>query len=159
MIEKKIKTISQLKDIVVSLKSKEKRIVFTNGCFDILHYGHVKYLEEAKKKGDVLIVAINSDDSVKKIKGLGLPIMPARERIRLVSALESVDYVTIFNQSTPIKLIKLLKPDILVKGRDWKTDNIVGKEFVESYHGKVLTIPYIGKLSSSNLIKKIAKKF
>lgn len=159
MIEQKIKTNNQLKKIVNSLKSKGKRIIFTNGCFDLLHYGHVKYLEEAKKKGDILIVAINSNSSVKKIKGKKRPLIPERERIRLISALESVDFVTTFSQRTPLKLIKLIKPDLLVKGDDWKTDDIVGKEVVESYRGKTLTIPYVPGLSSSNLIKKIAKKF
>lgn len=159
MIEEKIKSISQLKKIVNSLKAKGKRIVFTNGCFDILHFGHVKYLEQAKKKGDILIVAINSDRSIKKIKGKKRPIMPQKQRTRLVAALESVDYVTIFNQSTPLKLIKLLKPQVLVKGADWKTKDIVGGEVVKSYQGKVVTVACIGKLSSSNLIKKIAQRF
>lgn len=159
MVEDKIKSISKLKKTIDSLKPKGKRIVFTNGCFDILHFGHAKYLEAAKKKGDILIVAVNSDSSVRKIKGKKRPVIPQRERMRLVAALESVDYVTVFNQSTPLKLIKLLKPNILVKGGDWKAKDIVGKEFVESYRGKAITIPCIGKLSSSNLIKKIAQKF
>jgi rfaE bifunctional protein nucleotidyltransferase chain/domain len=159
LIERKVKTILKLKKIVNTLRSRGKRIVFTNGCFDILHYGHVKYLEEAKKKGDILIVAINSDSSVRKIKGKKRPIIPEKERMRVVSALESVDYVTSFNQPTPVKLIKLLRPDVLVKGSDWKTENIVGRDFVESYRGKVKTVPYVGRLSSSDLIKKIAKEF
>jgi len=159
LIESKIKANLQLKKIIAGLKSKGKKIVFTNGCFDILHYGHVKYLEGAKKKGDILVVAINSDSSVKKIKGSRRPIIPAKERIRLVSALESVDYVTTFNELTPLKVIKLVKPDVLVKGGDWKTSNIVGKEFVESYKGRIITIPFVSGLSSNKLIKKIAKKF
>lgn len=159
MIESKIKANLQLKKIISGLKSKGKKVVFTNGCFDILHYGHVKYLEEAKKKGDILVVAINSDSSVKKIKGSRRPIIAAKERIRLVSALESVDYVTTFSESTPLKVIKLVKPDVLVKGGDWKTSNIVGSEFVKSYKGRIITIPFVSGLSSSKLIKKIAKKF
>ena len=159
MIERKIKTISQLKKIIRSLKSKGKTIVFTNGCFDILHYGHVRYLEEAKKKGDILVVAVNSDSSARKLKGEKRPIVRLKERMRLVSALESVDFVTFFSQLTPIKLIETLKPDLLVKGGDWENSKIVGKKFVESYRGKVLTISCVSGLSSSNLIKKIVQKF
>jgi D-beta-D-heptose 7-phosphate kinase/D-beta-D-heptose 1-phosphate adenosyltransferase len=159
LIERKIKSFGQLKKTISLLKSKGKRIVFTNGCFDILHYGHAKYLEEAKKKGDILVVAVNSDSSVRRLKGSRRPVVRERERALLVSALESVDFVTVFSEATPIKLITSLKPDVLVKGSDWNGGNIVGKEFVESYHGRVLTIPYVSGLSSSNLIKKIAKKF
>ena len=159
MIERKIKSLSQLKKTISLLKSKGKRIVFTNGCFDILHYGHAKYLEEARKKGDILVVAVNSDSSARRLKGSRRPVVRERERLRLVSALESVDFVTVFSEATPIKLITSLKPDVLVKGSDWKNGNIVGKEFVESYRGKVLTIPYVSGLSSSNLIKKIAQNF
>lgn len=159
MISHKIKSLHQLKRITAALKSRGKKIVFTNGCFDLLHYGHAQYLEEAKSKGDILIVAINTDSSAKKIKGRNRPITPLRQRMHLIAALESVDYVTSFNQATPLALIKLIKPQVLVKGADWKAKNIVGKDIVESYRGKVLTIPYISGLSSSNLIKKIAKKF
>lgn len=159
MTSEKIKTIHQLKNAVALLKAKGKRIVFTNGCFDLLHWGHAKYLEEAKKKGDILIVAINSDSSVKKLKGSGRPVTAEKQRISLVAALESVDYVITFSQSTPLRLIKVLKPDVLVKGSDWKSENIVGKKIVESYGGRVLTIPFVPGLSSSKLIKKIAKKF
>ena len=159
MIERKIKSINRLRKIVNLLKSKGKRIVFTNGCFDILHYGHAKYLEEAKKKGDILVVAVNSDSSVRRLKGNRRPVVREKERVRLVSALESVDFVTVFSDATPIKVITALKPDVLVKGGDWKNSNIVGREFVESYRGKVLAIPYVSGLSSSSLIKKIAEKF
>jgi D-beta-D-heptose 7-phosphate kinase/D-beta-D-heptose 1-phosphate adenosyltransferase len=159
LIERKIKSINRLRKIVNLLKSKGKRIVFTNGCFDILHYGHAKYLEEAKKKGDILVVAVNSDSSVRRLKGNRRPVVREKERVRLVSALESVDFVTVFSDATPIKVITALKPDVLVKGGDWKNSNIVGREFVESYRGKVLAIPYVSGLSSSSLIKKIAEKF
>lgn len=157
MIERKIKTAYQLRKIIASLKRCGKRIVFTNGCFDVLHYGHVKYLQQAKNKGDVLIVGVNSDSSVKKIKGNMRPIVPQRQRMRVVAALESVDFVAVFKQPTPIKLIKSLKPDILIKGGDWKTKAIVGSEFVKSYGGKTITIPFVRGLSTSNLIEKIAK--
>lgn len=159
MIADKIKTIHQLKKAATLLKAKGKRIVFTNGCFDLLHWGHAKYLEEAKKKGDILIVGINSDSSVKKLKGSNRPVTAEKQRTSLVAALESVNYVITFSQSTPLRLIKMLKPDVLVKGSDWKSKNIVGKKFVESYGGRVLTIPFVSELSSSKLIKKIAKKF
>lgn len=157
MLTEKIKKIGALKKIVASLKIKNKKIVFTNGCFDLLHLGHVKYLEQAKKKGDILIVAVNSDSSVRKIKGKGRPLNNENDRVSLIAALESVDYAVIFSDETPIKIIQAIRPDILIKGADWKKDNIVGSKFVASYGGKALTIELIKGRSTTNLIRKIAK--
>lgn len=155
----KIKKIASLKRIAASLKKKGRRIVFTNGCFDILHYGHVVYLEKAKRKGDCLIVGINSDLSVKKIKGESRPVVNEFDRARVLAGLQSVDFVAIFNEETPIKLIQALRPDVLIKGRDWKNKGIIGSDFVKSYGGKVLTIKLAKGRSTTNLIKKIAKTY
>ncbi|MFA5118225.1 MAG: D-glycero-beta-D-manno-heptose 1-phosphate adenylyltransferase [Candidatus Omnitrophota bacterium] len=157
-LEEKIKSLRQLQKVIRSLKSQRKRIVFTNGCFDLLHYGHVKYLQDARNKGDALIVAVNSDASVRKLKGKSRPIVPEKDRARVIAGLSSVDFVVIFNQDTPLTVIQALKPDILVKGADWNPDAIVGKDFVESYAGKVTTIQFVKGLSTTNLIKKIASR-
>ena len=159
MIDNKIKKLVKLKNIISRLKTQGKAIVFTNGCFDLLHYGHVKYLQEAKRKGDILIVAINSDASVRKIKGNKRPITHEKDRLSLIAALESVDYVFLFNEETPLRVIKELKPDILVKGADWKKPDIVGCDFVLSYGGKVSTLELVKGYSTTNLIKKIVKPF
>jgi len=153
---RKVKTLEQLKKIVNDKKRQEKSIVFTNGCFDLLHIGHIKLLEQAKPLGDELIVAINSDSSIHDLKGPGRPIIPEAERAHIISSLSSVDYVIIFSESTPINLIQELKPDILVKGADYKPEDIVGKDIVESYGGKVVQIPLVEDKSTSRLIKKIA---
>jgi D-beta-D-heptose 7-phosphate kinase/D-beta-D-heptose 1-phosphate adenosyltransferase len=157
-LEKKIKSLPQLQKAIRSLKSQRKRIVFTNGCFDLLHYGHVKYLQDARNKGDALIVAVNSDASVRKLKGKSRPIVPEKDRARVIAGLASVDFVVIFNQDTPLTVIQALKPDILVKGADWNPNAIVGKDFVESYAGKVTTIQFVKGLSTTNLIRKIASR-
>lgn len=159
MIDTKIKSLSELRKITAKLKSQNKTIVFTNGCFDLLHYGHVQYLQEAKAKGDILIVAINSDSSVRKIKGADRPIVKEKDRLSLAAALESVDYVLLFNEKTPLRLIKELKPDILAKGADWKKDKIIGGDFVSAYGGKVSTIKLQKGRSTSGIINKIVKIF
>ncbi len=138
------------------MKSQGKRVVFTNGCFDILHYGHTKYLQDARAKGDYLIVALNSDSSIKKIKGKDRPIVNQSDRLKVVAALGCVDSVVLFNQDTPIRLIRELKPDILVKGGDWDKARIVGADFVQGYGGKVLTIKLVKGRSTSAIIRKIA---
>lgn len=159
LFEEKIKNLRDLKKIIYRLKTKGKEIAFTNGCFDLLHYGHVKYLQEAKKKGDVLVVGINSDASVKRIKGNKRPIINEKERLSIIASLESVDYVILFKEDTPLKTIKFLKPDVLVKGADWNRNNIVGRDIVLEYGGKVSTIKFVNNHSTTNLIKKIAKAF
>ena len=145
--------------IIAGLKRRGKKIVFTNGCFDLLHYGHVKYLADAKKIGDILVVAINSDASVRKIKGSKRPIVNERDRLSLIAALESVDYVLLFNEDTPLEVIEKIKPDILVKGADWARDKIAGSSIVLGAGGKVATIKLVRGRSTTNLIKKIAKTF
>ncbi|MFA5145209.1 MAG: D-glycero-beta-D-manno-heptose 1-phosphate adenylyltransferase [Candidatus Omnitrophota bacterium] len=159
MISSKIKTLAELRKIILRLKARGKVVVFTNGCFDILHYGHAKYLEDAKKKGDILIVAVNSDASIKRIKGDKRPIVGQYDRLRLIASLESVDYAVLFNEDTPLKTIKELKPDILIKGSDWDKKQIAGSGIVLSRGGKVSTIKLIKGRSTTNLIKKIAKIF
>jgi rfaE bifunctional protein nucleotidyltransferase chain/domain len=158
-LEEKIKGLKELKKITAVLKKHGKKIIFTNGCFDILHYGHAKYLQEAKKKGGVLVVAVNSDSSVKKIKGGSRPVIPEKDRSRTLAALESVDYVVLFREVTPLKTIETLKPDILVKGSDWDRKDIVGSDYVKRHAGEVVTIKLLSGRSTTNLIKKIARKF
>ena len=131
------------------------KVVFTNGCFDVLHAGHVSYLEAAKELGDKLIVGINNDSSVRKLKGKDRPINPLEERMKLIQALKCVDHVVSFSEETPLKLIEFLKPNILVKGADYSTEEIVGASSVIRDGGEVKTIPLIKGLSSSDKIKKI----
>ena len=151
----KIKTQKELKRVIAYLRKQGKKIVFTNGCFDILHYGHIKYLQDAKGLADVLVLGLNSDSSVKKIKGSARPINKQLDRARVLSALSCVDYLTIFSEDTPLRLIRLIQPDVLVKGGDWQTEKIVGADFVKARGGKVLAIPYIKGYSTTKLINKI----
>lgn len=159
MLKSKVKNLGELCRIVKRLKAKGKRVVFTNGCFDILHYGHVKYLQDAKAKGDILIVAVNRDCSIKKIKGPKRPIVAEQDRANVIAALESVDYVVLFGEDTPLKLIRRLKPDVLVKGADWDVKNMVGREVIRSYGGKVYTIKLAKGRSTTGLIKRIARLY
>lgn len=151
----KIKSLKQLAKIAASLKSKGKKIVFTNGCFDILHFGHVYYLEQAKKQGDMLIVGLNSDKSIQRIKGKNRPIVCQKDRARVLAGLESVDYIVIFNEDTPLKTISAIKPDVLIKGSDWQKNSIVGAEVVRQYGGKTAVIKLAKGRSTTNIIEKI----
>ena len=155
----KIVSITNLKRIIAGLKRKGQRIVFTNGCFDILHYGHVKYLQDARRKGDYLVVAVNSDASIKKIKAKNRPVIAQSDRLKTVAALSSVDFVILFSADNPLRLIKTLKPDILIKGADWSKQKIIGADFVESYGGKVLTVNLVKGRSTSSIIEKICRDF
>jgi len=155
----KIISLPGLKRKVRRLKQNGKRIVFTNGCFDILHYGHVKYLQDARNQGDYLVVAVNSDSSIKKIKAKNRPVITQSDRLKTVAALASVDFVVLFNEDNPLRLIKALKPDILIKGADWSKQKIIGADFVASYGGKVLTVNLVKGRSTSALIKKIVNDF
>lgn len=137
------------------LRSKNRKIVFTNGCFDILHLGHVRYLAEAKALGQFLFVGVNSDSSVSALKGPERPLQNEKDRAEILASLKSVDAVSIFSESTPLELIMLVKPQILVKGGDWDTKNIVGKAEVESWGGKVLSLPFLPGHSTSDIVKKI----
>ncbi len=154
-LKKKIKSPTQLKASLSRLRPQNNQIVFTNGCFDLLHKGHVIYLEKAKKQGDILVVALNSDRSVKKLKGKRRPINSLRDRMEVIAALESVDFVTSFSEDTPIKLIHLLKPDVLVKGGDWKPQQIVGAKEVKAWGGRVRSISFIKGRSSTQIIRKV----
>lgn len=133
---------------------KGKKLVFTNGCFDLLHVGHVRYLKEAKQQGDILVVAVNSDNSVKKLKGPTRPIQNEDDRAEILAALSCVDAVLIFDEQTPEKLITEIRPDVLVKGGDWKPDQIVGGTFVQSYGGKVLSLTFVAGKSTTSLVQK-----
>ena len=144
-----------LDEIIGKIKKDKKHIVFTNGCFDILHIGHIRYLKKAKELGDILIVGLNSDNSVKRLKGEERPINGELERAEMLLALKSVDYVVIFEEDTPYNLISTILPDILVKGGDWKEDEIVGSDIVKKHGGKVFSLPYIEGKSTTNIIKKI----
>lgn len=159
MIKEKIKDLNELKKIISGLQDRGKKIVFTNGCFDLLHYGHVKYLEDAKTKGDILVVAVNSNASVRRIKGRHRPIVDEKDRLKIIAALESVDYAVLFKEDTPLETIKTLKPDILVKGADWNKNKIVGSDFVLKYGGKVSSLKLVKGRSTTNLIRKIAQAF
>lgn len=159
LIKDKIKSPRQLKSIILKLKRRKKKIAFTNGCFDILHYGHVAYLEKARSSADVLVVALNSDSSLRRIKGRGRPIINLKNRLAIVAALEAVDFVTSFSQDTPFELIKLIKPDFLIKGGDWRRNRIVGKKLVDSYGGIVKTLAYVKGQSTSKIIRRIGRTF
>jgi len=159
MIKNKVKSPKALKTLIAKLKKRHKKIVFTNGCFDMLHYGHAQYLESAKTHGDILIVGINSDRSVTGLKGSKRPIQGLADRMRIVAALESVDYVTHFGEETPAEIIGYLKPDLIVKGADYRLNDIVGKHIVEPYGGSVKKVKYLRGHSVTGLIKKIVKRY
>ena len=151
-------TASQLKKIFPRLRRQGKKIAFTNGCFDLLHYGHVRYLEKAKSANRVLIVGVNSDSSVRRIKGTGRPINDEKSRAAVLAALVSVDYVVIFHEDTPLDLIRSLVPDILIKGADWKGKKVVGAEVVQAVGGKIELVPYLSGFSTTSIIKAIDAK-
>ena len=154
--ENKIVTIHQLEKKILSEKKKKTKIGFTNGCFDILHAGHVMYLEKAKNKVDYLILGLNSDASVKKLKGHSRPVIGEKDRARVLSALEAIDAIIIFNETTPLNLIKKIKPDVLIKGDDYKMNQVVGAKEVLSWGGHVELVPIMQGKSSSSIIKKIS---
>jgi len=154
--EKKIHSLSALMEQVLIWKKQKKKIVFTNGCFDILHAGHVTYLEKAKKLGDVLILALNSDSSVTKLKGKSRPVIHQEDRARVLSALSSVDSIIIFSETTPLHLIKKIQPDILVKGSDYKKNQVVGHQELKKWHGKVELVSVVPGRSTSAILKKIS---
>ena len=138
-----------------ALKLHDRKIVFTNGCFDVLHYGHVRYLLEARKLGDLLVVGLNNDDSVRRLKGSTRPVNGENERAFVLAALSCVDYVSLFEEDTPEELIKIVCPDVLVKGGDYTIDNIVGADFVQRNGGVVTTIPFVEGFSSTRIIEQL----
>ncbi len=150
----KVLSAQSLEQAIADFKKAGKKIVFTNGCFDLLHIGHVRYLEQAKSLGDVLIVGINTDASVQVLKGPTRPIQNENDRAEILASLKSVDHTVLFGEQTPINLIKQVKPDILVKGGDWKKEQIVGWDFVESYGGTVKSLQFVDGKSTTNIIAK-----
>ncbi|MCF7793271.1 MAG: D-glycero-beta-D-manno-heptose 1-phosphate adenylyltransferase [Candidatus Cloacimonetes bacterium] len=151
----KTKTWKEVTELVQELKKKGKEIVFTNGCFDIIHAGHIQYLMDAKELGDVLIIGLNSDASVKRLKGESRPINNENDRSFVLSALSMVDYVVIFDQDTPYELINIIMPDFLVKGGDWKIKDIVGSEIVQASGGVVRSLPFNKGYSTTDIIEKM----
>ncbi len=154
-MDKKFKKLADLVKIRNKLKHQDKKVVFTNGCFDLLHSGHIHLFREARKKGDVFIVAVNDDSSIRKIKGTSRPIFPLKERIEILAAIEDIDYLASFSEEIPQKIIARLLPDVLVKGGDWKPEEVVGKREVEDAGGEVEIIPYLEGRSSSDIVKRI----
>ncbi len=154
-MKRKTQKLQDLIHIRENLRREGKKVVFTNGCFDILHGGHIHIFREAKKRGDILIVAVNDDLSVKKIKGPSRPIFPLSERMEILEAVEEIDFLVSFSEETPQTIIASLLPDVLVKGGDWKLDEVVGKSEVERAGGKVIIIPYLEGYSSSDIIERI----
>jgi rfaE bifunctional protein nucleotidyltransferase chain/domain len=145
---------------VLDLRRKEgKTIVFTNGCFDILHVGHVQYLQEARRMGDLLVLGLNSDASVRAIKGEKRPLVPQTERAEVIASLTSVDYVTLFDETTPLRLIEYLRPDCLVKGGDWKESSVVGRDLVQAWGGRVVIVPLTEGASTTNIVEKILQVY
>jgi rfaE bifunctional protein nucleotidyltransferase chain/domain len=157
-MKKKVRTLPQLLPVLEKLRRSGKKVVFTNGCFDLLHAGHVRYLRQARAAGDLLVVGLNSDRSVQGLKGEGRPLIPEAERAELLAALEMVDYVVIFDQPTPRDLIISLRPEVLVKGGDWKREEIAGAEEVEAAGGRVLIVPLVPGRSTSALLEKIIEQ-
>ena len=157
MAENIYKSGKELDSLISTLKTQNRKIVFTNGVFDIIHRGHVQYLNEAKKLGDVLIVGLNSDSSVKQIKGDSRPVNNEIDRAYVLVNLKAVDNVVIFTEDTPFNLIKSIVPDVLVKGGDWKTEDIVGSDIVLESGGKVLSLKYIDNYSTTGIINKISE--
>lgn len=155
----KIKTVQELRPLLEILRAAGKKIVFTNGCFDIIHTGHTRYLAIARSFGDILVVAVNSDASVRTIKGDKRPINSQAERAETLAALESVDFVTIFDEPDPHKVISGLQPDVLVKGGDWPIEKIIGRDIVEARGGKVVNVPYVEGASTTGIIEKILKNY
>ena len=154
-----VKTAEEMKVLRESFQKKKKKVVFTNGVFDIIHAGHIDYLIKARAMGDILIVGLNSDTSVKKIKGEYRPIVPESQRAFVLSNLKPVDYVVLFQEDTPAKLIERIVPDVLIKGADWSLDNIVGKDIVLKSGGEVKTIEFVNPQSTSNIIQTILERY
>jgi len=153
--ERKLRTLEELRHLAASLRSRGKRIVFTNGCFDLLHVGHIRLLQNSRQLGDVLIVGLDTDESVRAVKGPGRPLMDQRQRAQLIAALGCVDYVVLFEGEKLEDLIRVLRPDVLTKGDDHRPEEVVGREIVESYGGQVVLIPTVSGLSSSGMIERI----
>jgi D-glycero-beta-D-manno-heptose 1-phosphate adenylyltransferase len=159
MMQSKILKSKDLIIVLENIRESGKRIVFTNGCFDILHVGHVRYLAAARAKGDVLVIGLNSDASVKSIKSVNRPVVNQDQRAEVLAGLACVDYITIFDESDPLTLIQDIKPDILAKGADWEETNIIGSDVVKSYGGEVVRIKLVPDISTSRIIRRILELY
>ena len=148
-----------LQETVQSLKKGGKKIAFTNGCFELLHVGHVQYLQAARAEGDILVVGVNSDHSVRQIKGPRRPVVPQNERAEVLASLACVDFVSLFDEPDPLEIIRSLLPDVLVKGADWAEDAIVGRDVVEAHGGRVVRIPLTQGASTTSIIEKILASY
>lgn len=155
----KIKTCHELRPVLQILRSTGKKIVFTNGCFDLIHTGHVRYLAKARSCGDLLVVAVNSDSSVRQLKGEKRPINSQNERAETLAALEAVDFVTIFEELDPYRVISELQPDVLVKGGDWPVEKIIGRDVVEARGGKVISTGFVEGASTTGIIERIVERY
>lgn len=154
-VSDKLKSLDELEAIAARARDQGQTVVFTNGCFDLLHRGHVHVLRRAKAAGDLLIVGLNSDKSVKQIKGPNRPVLPETDRAELIAALEMVDYVILFDEPDPYKAILALRPDVLVKGGDWRAEKIIGADIVEGHGGRVALVPYMEGFSTTEIIERI----
>lgn len=155
----KVKNLDALAVIIAAEKARGKQVVFTNGCFDLLHVGHVKYLQKARGFGDLLVLGLNSDASIRRLKGEKRPLIGQEERAHILAALDCVDYVVVFDEDTPLTLIETLRPAVLVKGGDYTLDGVVGREVVESYGGRVELVAFVDGRSTTNIIEKILKAY
>jgi D-beta-D-heptose 7-phosphate kinase/D-beta-D-heptose 1-phosphate adenosyltransferase len=153
----KIRSLRELVPVRRKLRREGQTVVFTNGCFDLLHGGHIRLFREAKRRGDILVVALNTDASVRKLKGPSRPIFPLKERLEVLAAVADIDYLTWFSEETPRTIIAALLPDILVKGGDWTPDDVVGKAEVEGAGGRVVIVPYLKGRSSTSIIDRIIR--
>ena len=151
----KIRSLGELALVRRKLRREGKTVVFTNGCFDLLHGGHIRLFREAKRRGDVLVVALNTDASVRRLKGPSRPIFPLKERLEVLSAVADIDYLTWFAENTPRKIIAALLPDVLIKGGDWTPDEVVGRAEIEAAGGRVVIVPYFKGHSSTSIIDRI----
>jgi len=154
-VSAKLKSVDELSAVAAEARKNGKIVVFTNGCFDLVHRGHIHTLRQAKALGDILVVGLNSDVSVRAIKGPDRPIMPEADRIELIAALEMVDYLVTYSEPDPYQVITAIKPSVLVKGGDWSADKIVGADVVEQYGGRVAVIPYLPGFSTTQIIERI----
>ncbi len=157
--DEKIKPLAILSEIITAEKNKGRNVVFTNGCFDLLHVGHVKYLQAARNLGDLLVLGLNSDDSIRRLKGPSRPLIGEDERAHILAALDCVSYVVVFDEDTPLELISELKPDVLVKGGDYTPEGVVGRDLVESYGGRVELINFVDGKSTTNIINKVLESY
>jgi len=155
----KIVKVNDLVQKVRTLQSSGEKVVFTNGCFDILHVGHVRYLAAAKSEGEILVVGLNSDESIRSIKGDKRPIIGQDQRAEILASLGCVDYVTLFNEPDPLRLIQAIKPDVLVKGGDWPEEKIIGADFVKANGGRVVRVPVVPDISVSEIVQRIATRY